>query len=317
MDVRRFHEIVNEATARGDTACADQLVGMAVARAFALLRAGRYREGWVEFEKRSRAIRFGGPVWDGSPFPDQTLLIQTEQGMGDTIQFARYVTLAKARGGRVVLRAQAPLAMLLRASRLADEVISPGDPLPEWHHRTLLMSLPALFGTTLETLPRSNVPYLRTPYQANLGGKNPRKVGLVWAGNPENPRDAVRSIPFSALRPLLDVPGADWFSLQVGPSAEQIDDRRVDHLGSGLTDFAITAAVVNALDLVITVDTSVAHLAGALGRPVWVLLDHDPDWRWMLGREDSPWYPTMRLFRQDAPGDWGGVVQRIAQALRR
>lgn len=286
--------------------------------------------GWARHEARHRVQGFGQPrrffqpQWRGEPLDGATILLLAEQGLGDTLQFVRYVPLVAARGGRVVLEVPPELRALLDGTPGAAMVVTAGDPLPafEWH--CPLLSLPLAFGTDLATV-LADIPYLaadparRAAWEARLPQAS-LKIGLVWAGRPEHKRDRWRSLTLEMLAPLGAVPGAAFVSLQKGPAAQQartpppglaLDDPTAD-----LVDFADTAALVAALDLVIAVDTSVAHLAGALGKPVWVLLPEMPDWRWLLGRADSPWYPTARLFRQPSRGAWEPVVQAVADALR-
>jgi hypothetical protein len=215
------------------------------------------------------------------------------------------------------------LLRLTEALSGVGTVVTGGDALPDFDFHCPLLSLPHVFGTTPETIPAS-VPYLAPPkdaiaaWERRLSAGARLKIGLVWSGNPANRMNPSRSIPFAALRPLWQVPGVCWYSLQVGPPAAEIGlapQGVIEDLSPFLTDFAETAAAICQLDLVISVETAVAHLAGALGRPVWVPLTVIPAWRWMLGRDDSPWYPTMRLFRQRTPGDWSPVVEALAERL--
>ncbi|TAF01408.1 MAG: hypothetical protein EAZ79_00045 [Oscillatoriales cyanobacterium] len=201
-----------------------------------------------------------------------------------------------------------------------DELIINPDDAPDFQVHARLMSLPHILGTTLETIP-ANVPYLAPPpgLECTLRNTPNLKVGIVWSGNSQHSQNKVRSFPLDLLAKLLDIPGADFYSLQKDMTAEDrtwLEQMPVTDLSSDLHDMAVTAAVISALDLVISVDTSVAHLAGALGKPVWILLCFVPDWRWMLEREDSPWYPSARLFRQSAAGDWDGVLDRATLALK-
>jgi hypothetical protein len=267
------------------------------------------------------------PLWDGSPLEGRTILVRVEQGLGDTLQFIRYLPLVQRRGGRVILVCQPALVGLLTGSRGLgiERLLAQGDPLPEYDLHVSLLSLPGLLGTTLENVP-ADVPYLEAepqPVEAwrqRLGSYRGFKIGIVWQGNPDHRMDRFRSTRLAQFAPLARVPGVHLFSLQKGPGAEQLaaltDRFPVTDLGSGLDDFRDTAAVLKNLDLVVSVDTSVAHLAGALGIPVWVALHFPAEWRWLTGREDSPWYPTMRLFRQTSPGQWEDVFRRIAEALR-
>ena len=287
------------------------------------LVCGDFETGWALMEHRLDQPGFITPVrayreprWDGAPFPGRTLLLHWEQGFGDTLMFIRYAAAAKARGGRVVVLAPAPLVRLLATAPGVDEVVGPQDPLPAFELQCSLFSLPHLFGTRLDTVP-APIPYLAAPERADpgleaiLARPGPgRKVGLVWAGNPENRNDGLRSIPLDLLGALADVPGVAWHSFQFEAATMPSLPGLVE-FGPLLKGFSSTAYALRHMDLVITVDTVVAHLAGALGIPTFLLLSHTHDWRWMLDRADSPWYPTLRLYRQPVPGDWDAVVQQI------
>jgi len=291
------------------------------------LVCGDFEAGWELMEHRLDQPGFITPVrayreprWRGEPFPGRTLLLHWEQGFGDTVMFIRYAALAKARGGRVAVLAPAPLGDLLATAPGVDATFGPRDPLPPFDLQCSLFSLPHVFGTRLDTVPAS-IPYLAAPVRADpaLEAVLARpvrglRVGLVWAGNPENRNDALRSIPLDLLGPLADVPGVAWHSLQVGAEGG-LPWAGLTDLAPLLPDFSATARALQAMDLVLTVDTAVAHLAGALGRPTWLLLPFLPEWRWLLGREDSPWYPTLRLFRQKRPNDWPEVLRRVVAAL--
>jgi tetratricopeptide (TPR) repeat protein len=294
-----------------------------------LLR-GDFSAGWQDYEYRwhTRTLckaqrKFAQPLWHGEPLNGARILLHAEQGLGDAIQFVRYAPLVTARGGRVTLEVQPQLRRLIAGMQGEAQVLSHGDPLPNFRWQCPLMSLPLAFKTELATVPAS-VPYLRADvaeretWSPRLQGSGLR-VGVAWAGNPGHSRDRTRSIPLVDLAPVIAVEGTRFYSLQKGEAATRIRELpsglMVTDLDPELRDFADTAAVVANLDLVISVDTAVAHLAGALGKPVWVLLHHTPDWRWLLGREDSPWYPTARLFRQPAPGDWASVIVRVAAEL--
>jgi hypothetical protein len=242
--------------------------------------------------------------------------------LGDTLQFLRYVPMVQAAGGTVILDVQRSLLRLAAELPGIAALEATGDPLPpfEWH--CPLMSLPAAFGTAIESIP-AQVPYLRVPAEAKQSAESLEwpidglRVGLVWSGNPLFPEDRLRSIPLSGFEPLLALNGVHFFSLQMGPAASQLAEvgaPAID-LQPAIGDMADTAALIEKLDLVITVDTAVAHLAGALGKPVWVLLPFAPDWRWLMEREDSPWYPTMRLFRQPKFGNWPSVLERVRGEL--
>jgi len=310
------------------------------------LRTGKYRQGWLGHESRwqfhelhmkSRpfAVDFGKtpaiPQWRGEDIAGKTILLHAEQGLGDTIQFSRYAPLVAQRGARVVLEVQAPLCRLMSNLPEVDQVIAHGDPLPSFDLHCPLMSLPFAFDTEVETIPGST-PYLSVSSSAiaeahkrfpslNQSQRSLR-VGIIWAGNPKHRGDAMRSIHLSALEPLASIPGLTLISVQKDAAAGQIREvserlrLRIIDAEASLHDFADTAALLSTLDLTISVDTAVAHLAGALGVPVWLLVPHLADWRWMENRDDSPWYPTARIFRQPSPGDWRGVVDQVAQALR-
>ncbi|OIQ68046.1 tetratricopeptide repeat protein [mine drainage metagenome] len=295
---------------------------------------GNFEAGWAGREARWKIPalsayypKLSQPMWLGKePIDGKTILINVDEGLGDTIQFARYVPMVAARAARVILCVQDALCPLL--SDLPG--ISQCLPLstserPAFDTYCPVSSLPLAFGTRLETIP-SATPYLPAPaasrvqvWEERLGPRDKVRVGLVWSGNPMHDNDHNRSIPLRMLARILDV-GASFISLQKDPrpddSATLLERTEIVDLTAELTDFAETAALVACLDLVITVDTSIAHLAGALGRPTWVLLPYTPDYRWLLGRDDSPWYPTVRLFRQTATREYESVVDRIRTELR-
>jgi tetratricopeptide (TPR) repeat protein len=295
----------------------------------ALLAAGRLAEGSAEYEWRWRSERgarlpaIDAPLWDGRPLGSGTLLLWAEQGYGDTIQFIRYAPLLRAQASRVLLVCPAPLLPLMRSAPGLDAVLAAEAAPPAVDAYVPLLGLPHRLGTRLETIPAA-IPYLAAErrriaaLKPLLAGGRPR-IGLVWRGNPKHPNDRRRSLSLSLLRPLLSLRGARYFSLQLGPAARELAvpalAGRILDLSSALGDFADTAALVEELDLVITVDTAVAHLAGALGRPCWLLLPFSAEWRWLKEREDSPWYPTLRLFRQEKPGAWPGVIAQVVEAL--
>ena len=294
-----------------------------------LLAAGRWEEGWREFEWRLRrdyrVPDRGRPLWTGEPLEGHRILLYAEQGHGDGIQFIRYAPLVAARGGRVLVECPAPLRTLF-ATVEGVESVHALDDVPDFDLVCPLMSLPLVLGTVAETLP-ARVPYVQADparaafWRREMGEGDGLRVGIVWAGNPRFRADHLRSPGLPALMPVLDVPGVRVFGLQVGEGRRDLDrvtlpDGFID-LGDRVADFADTAAVMANLDLVIASCTASAHLAGALGLPVWLLLAYAPDWRWMLEREDSPWYPTARLFRQRRYGDWAEVAARVAEELRR
>jgi tetratricopeptide (TPR) repeat protein len=288
-------------------------------RAHALLITGQFEEGWKEYEWRFAVARydrnFDAPFWSGEALGGRSILLHAEQGFGDTLQFLRYAPLVADRGGRVVLEVPGPLVRLAGSVEGASQVVAAGEPLPAFDCHCPLINLPGVLGTTLSTIPDA-VPYLSVPAAAawaeRIGIAPGLRAGLVWAGT------TVGALDPQLLEPLWEVSGISWFSLQVGDRPEYPalpDGLKVVDLSPWLTDFAETAAAVSHLDLVITVDTAAAHLAGALARPTWVMLPAAPDWRWLLGRQDSPWYPTMRLFRQKKAGDWLNVSHELAEAL--
>ncbi len=299
-----------------------------------LLMRGNFGEGWDEYEWRLRSSERKGPRFPESPWPGDNpagkhIYVQAEQGFGDTLQFVRYIPLLASRGASVTLRAHQQLVTLLRESLPGVAVLGDrGDPAPH-HHDVALLSLPRLFKTRLETIPAA-MPYLRAPaaqaarWRQLFTALAGLKIGVAWAGSQDHVNDARRSIDVGRLAPLFAIPDTSFVSLQVGPRAADVarikhgktGDLPIEDLSSAFATFADSAAAISALDLVITVDTSVAHLAGALGKPAWVLLPWVTDWRWMLGREDSPWYPTMRLFRQHRGEDWAVVIARVAKHLR-
>jgi tetratricopeptide (TPR) repeat protein len=298
-----------------------------------LLLSGDLKNGFAEYEwrwqtqelaQKNARISFSEPLWDGSDLEGSTILIYPEQGLGDTIQFIRYAALVQQRGGKVMFECPQPLWRLFSNVTSIDRLVAPRSALPDYQVRIPLMSLPHLLGTTLETVPAQE-PYLAsstpTESQLELDKDTTLRVGLVWACKPNHPTYYRRSCPLSYFLPLLEIPGITFYSLQkeVSPSDSefvQLYPGRIQDLSPLLADFAQTAAMIAQLDLVITVDTAVAHLAGAMGKPVWILLPFAPDWRWMLDRLDSPWYPTMRLFRQSEFGQWDEVLAQVAESLR-
>lgn len=296
------------------------------------LLTGNFRDGWREFEWRRKSELFGSrtfsqPSWDGSDIRGRTILVHAEQGLGDTIQFVRYVPLVARRGARVILECQKELTSLLRHVGGTEQIIARGDPLPGFDLHCPLLSLPLIFDTTLESIP-ADVPYIHAdPVIAEkwrdkvVPGGAKLKVGLVWAGRPTYHKVRHRSYALSLFSPLVDLKGITWYSLQKGEASEQAKNppqglELIDYTDE-INDFADTAALIENLDLIISVDTSVVHLAGAMGKPVWTLIPFVPDWRWLLNRGDSPWYPTMRLFRQPKLGDKQAVISRIVEELRK
>ena len=276
-------------------------------------------ESWRLYESRlgltAQSRKLAGIVrWGGEDVAGRTVLLHAEQGFGDVIQFVRYAPMVQGRGARVILAVQAGLTRLLTGLRGVDEIVTIGETLPRYDVFCPLASLPGVFGTTVDTIP-APVPYLAASSDA-IARFGPKagigmQVGLVWAGNPEFRHDLSRSIRAEALNVLSDVPGVCFHSLQMGtPAPFRMQDRMPE-----VADFADTAGIVAGLDLVIAADTGVAHLAGAMGRPVWLLSRFMGCWRWMRDRDDSPWYPTMRIFRQSRPRDWDGVLLTVRGAL--
>jgi tetratricopeptide (TPR) repeat protein len=291
--------------------------------ALTLLAAGDLRAAWPHWEYRWHGLAggrppFSDPPWDGRDLGSQTLYLHAEQGMGDTIQFCRYATLA-ARRARVVLAVQRPLLRLMQSLSPSLTIIADGDPIPDFAAQAPLMSLPRAFGTETATIP-ADIPYLaadpaRAAFWADRLAMLPgRRIGLVWAGNPDFPFDTARSIPAGLLNALSGVANVSFVSLQMG-AAQRPAVPLVDWTAE-LTDFAETAALIAGLDLVIGVDTAVVHLAGALGRPVWLWNRFAGDWRWGAAGETTPWYPTLRQFRQVSPGDWAVPIASVVNSLQ-
>lgn len=295
----------------------------------ALLSMGRYPEGWREYEWRFQKVNpvprrdYPQPLWDGSPLNGRTVLLHSEQGFGDTLQFARYAPLVAQTGGRVVLECQVPsLKRLLLSLEGAVEVVVAGTALPYFDCHLPLLSLPGIFSTTLETLP-AHIPYLAAPpaaveeWKGRMGTSPAFRVGLIWFGRQSQVLNRKRSCPLAFFAPLAAIPNVELFSLQVGEGSEQLHDISftVVDFTECIKDFADTAACMANLDLVITIDSAGAHLAGAIGVRTWTLLPYGADWRWLQKRLDSPWYPTMRLFRQESRGGWLAVIDSVADAL--
>jgi tetratricopeptide (TPR) repeat protein len=311
-------------------------------RAHLLLLNGNFEKGWPEYEWRwkqyNQARRhFSQSLWDGSNLNGKTILLYAEQGLGDTLQFVRYIPQVKARGGKVIVECQARLVHLLSGFPGVDQLLPAGRALPHFDVQAPLLSLAGILHTTLDTIPAA-VPYIMSGVRCPVSGvgkmaldsglRTPDsghffKIGICWQGNVANPTDRHRSIPLECFGHLQEVPGVRLFSLQKGPGSEQLqtvaDKFPVVDLGNRLDEesgaFMDTAAVMKNLDLVITTDTAIAHLAGALAVPVWLALTVAPDWRWLLKREDSPWYPSMRQFRQKRNGQWEDVFQRMASDI--
>jgi tetratricopeptide (TPR) repeat protein len=312
-----------------------------------LLLKGDYERGWEEYEWRwksgpmaSRGIGPGvpslspppytQPLWDGAPLDGRTILLYAEQGLGDTLQFIRYAPLVQERGGTVIVECQSRLERLLGRSPGIDSLIPTGSPLPPFDFRAPLLSLPRILKTTLTMVP-AEVPYvfpaprLVDSWKKVLGALSGYKVGIAWSADRRFDWGGRRRVALQQFAPLARIPGVRLISLQKGQAADEVGGLSGEF---AITDFAAaldeaagpfmdTAAIMKSLDLVISVDTSVAHLAGAVGVPVWIVLPFVPDWRWLMGRDDSPWYPTARLFRQSRPGEWDDVFRRIAVELGR
>jgi tetratricopeptide (TPR) repeat protein len=300
-------------------------------RSLALLALGDFRAGWRGFESRwgqehwaGKRRNFMQPLWLGEQaINGKTILLHNEQGYGDAIQFARYAPLAAAQGARVILEVHPPLKALM--STIANaHVVATDEPLPAFDIHCPLMSLPLAFATEVATIP-ATIPYIWPPAERIEKWKNrlPRgrrlKIGIVWAGSPAHRNNHNRSIALTQFSRILSTPGLQFVCLQKDVSATDLEvlrgNGRVELFDDEIADFADTAAIMAMLDLVVCVDTSVAHLAGALGRPVWVLLPFSADYRWLLDREDSPWYPSARLLRQPRIGDWDSVLERVQQEL--
>lgn len=305
-------------------------------RSLLLLLSGNFKEGWKEYEwrfvksgwKKVYPHRLAIPRWDGSDFEGKRLLVHAEQGLGDTIQFARYLPMVKKKGGEVVFEVKEALIPLFRNFPGIDglRALSPTEqPATDFDLFIPLLSLPGLFATTPATIP-AKIPYLyadprKTQYwRTQLPGRG-LKAGVIWAGSPGNNDDRNRSCNLSHFFPLARITALKLYGLQKGAAAAQADDLPKSisfaNVGQALDDFSDTAAVIENLDLIISVDTAVVHLAGAMGKPVWTLLPYAPDWRWFLEGSHSPWYPTMRLFRQTRRGDWKSVFQQVARELKK
>jgi tetratricopeptide (TPR) repeat protein len=298
-------------------------------RSLLLLLLGRFKEGWREHEWRKQrragpvaSNSYSQPLWLGEEdLEGKTIFVWWEQGFGDTIQFCRYAKLLEARGAKVIMSVQPALEALLKSLSPSIEFID-HDP-ADFDYHCSLMTLPLAFNTTLETIPvdqrylRADDD-LRAEWEARLPPKGKPRIGVIWSGSSTH-GIYNRSMPLETFSALVG-PGADWICLQKEISQSDVaalkQDSRVIFFGDELRDFSDTAALLDAMDLVITIDTSVAHLAGAMGKPVWILLPYSGDWRWLLGRSDSPWYPTARLFRQQALGDWSGPVEQVKVELR-
>jgi len=298
------------------------------------LLEGNLEKGWPGYEKRfdkrdwaaNYPVRLDKPKWDGRPFEGQRLLVHDEQGLGDTLQFVRYLEMVKPLGGTVLFETRKPLQKLLANTRGVDQLLlrtGTRQPAADFDLYCPLLSLPGIFQTTLTSLP-GRVPYIQADREMTdrWGRRVPGrgvKVGVVWSGNPTHFRGLHRSAALADFEGLLQTRGVHFYGFQKGPAAKEAarfaDAGLIENLGTDFDDFSDTAAAMAHMDLVISIDTSVAHLAGAMGKPVWVLLAYAADWRWLMARGDSPWYPTMRLFRQQQKGDWRGVIKTVQTAL--
>lgn len=294
-------------------------------RSLLLLLTGNYTEGWREYEWRWRKRNFTSPyrnfqqpLWRGESLEGRTILIHAEQGFGDTIQFCRYIPLVAELGANIIFECHPPLVELMKTVATGVQVIAMGQTLPCFDLHVPLMSLPFIFGTTVDNIPAS-IPYLYPPedrlpfWTERFRNVGQIKVGVCWAG--KSYPDPRRSCPVEFLQVLAPIRGVSWYSLQFG-WRQELPLHMID-FSSQIHDFADTAALISQLDFVITIDTAVAHLAGALGRPSWVMLPQAPDWRWMLVREDSPWYPKMKLLRLKKPDAWLNLMERIGSALEK
>ncbi len=305
-------------------------------RSLVLLLMGNLEQGFREYEwrflkshwKKTYPYRLNKSRWNGTPFYGKRLFVHAEQGFGDTIQFIRYLPAVKALGGEVIFETQKQLSGLFQDFPGIDCLVAADTAIrPEMNFDGYipLLSLPCLFRTTLDTIP-ARIPYLYAdPSKVDLWKKHisgPEfKIGLVWAGSPTNNDDRNRSIPLHRFSPLCSIPGVRVYGLQKGRTTDHVlvpsNDVDIINFGNELEDFSDTAGLIENLDLVISVDTATAHLAGAMGKPVWTLLPFAPDWRWLTKRNDTPWYPTMRLFRQPEYGNWKRVIQDVKQALEK
>ena len=286
-------------------------------RGIACLLAGDWAAGWEGYEWRRRdpttrdaMPRLPGRVWDGEPMAGRIVMVAAEQGLGDTIQCTRYLPMIAARNARVTLACDRRLIGLMRRIDCVERVVDRTEPLPAYDAWIDQLSLPRLFATRPDDVPP---PALFNSAMA-MRPTARRRVGIVWAGNPLHSNDRRRSLPAAHLQRLREA-DVGWISMQVGPQSGEAARLGTADRSDRLTDMAATADLIAGLDLVITIDSAVAHLAGSLGCPTWVMLPHAPDWRWMLGHDTTPWYPTMRLFRQTTPGDWHGVIGRVLAEL--
>ncbi|MGZ5885180.1 MAG: tetratricopeptide repeat-containing glycosyltransferase family protein, partial [Burkholderiaceae bacterium] len=330
MEQRSFADAIN--SYRQAIAIAPQLFEAQWNCALALLMIGNYSEGWPLFDSRLQQgpkliHRFTQPRWQGENLTGKTILVHAEQGFGDTLQFVRYLALLQERyhPSKLIFECQPELKSLFTnmagMAQIAQIVAGNVDPLPSFDVQIPLLSLPLLFKTRLESVPHA-IPYIAVPdtlqenWKTRLAGEKRKKIGVAWAGRPTHPHDMRRSIPFKTISSLFFLEDFCFVSLQKAASnVNGSSESPLMDWTAELTNFADTAALISQLDLVISVDTAVAHLAGAMGKPTWLLNSFESEWRWMLDRTDSVWYPGMQIFRQPGPGDWESVVQQVATAL--
>jgi len=321
-EAARMYEEIRARWPQGRDAWANQ--------ALTLLTLGDFENGLLHYEARMssgamEADRRAGKLWDGSDPRGRTFLLASEQGFGDTIQFVRYATLIADRGATVIVGCPVELVSLVSTVRGITRVVPVGSAMPQYDLIAPMASMPKAFGTRIGTIPH-DVPYLSADrarveqWETRFAGDANIKVGIAWAGSPAHQNDRARSCKLIDFAPVTAVGGVTFYSLQKGPAAEELKsapaDMKIIPLGHELNDFGDTAALLSCLDLLISVDTSIVHLAGALARPVWTLIARGPDWRWMVDREDTPWYPTMRLFRQQTLKQWRPVLERAAGELQ-
>ncbi|MBU3913810.1 MAG: tetratricopeptide repeat protein [Nanoarchaeota archaeon] len=297
-------------------------------RSLILLLQGKFKEGWSDYEYRFKkqnptdSRKYQKPEWDGSPLVGKRILVISEQGYGDNIQFVRYLPLIKKQSAHIILECKDNLKALLEDSDSIDEFTEKENYSKiKFDFYIHLMSLPRVFNTDLNTIP-NKTPYLKSnselvsKFKENITSDK-FKIGISWAGNPNQEEDKNRSARFEKFKILKEIPEIQLYSLQKGESSSQLDDPDITNLSPDINNFADTAAIIENLDLIISIDTSIAHLAGALGKPVWTLLSFIHDWRWLLNRNDSPWYPNMRLFRQKEKGNWDSLFQEVKIELKK
>jgi len=294
-------------------------------RALCMLMQGDFGRGWDEYEWRmqmkSQLAKHSlkSPLWDGRGFESQTLLVYHEQGFGDVVQTARYLPMVKARGGRVVVACAPPIGKVMETVEGVDQVVTSDAAIPPHHFKVPVMALPRIFRQDIANIP-AQIPYIKAPPVMLMGPEGTKRVGIVWAGSTTHDNDHRRSMPAPQLKPLLETPGVTFYSLQFGERFAELEqaglaDKVTRITDEQMSDFHQTAGYIEQLDLLITVDTAVAHVAGALGKPVWTLLAFANDFRWLKGRSDTPWYPSMKLYRQSRPMEWGDVIKALCTDL--